>query len=123
MPRTWATLHYPPRHRHSLALVVVLGVGGGTHKELLLYRNKMDYKYNPSGSQIKKRIPLLRGRITVQPLKCKEYEAAGSGKMERMWNFMVDESHDFGNEHLVKFASTNKQQVEGLHRQLRQCLR
>jgi hypothetical protein len=93
-------------------------------RELLIYRNKMDYKYNPSGSQIKKRVPLVKGKILVQAIKSKEYEAlTGSGQLERMFNFMLDEEHDFGHEHLVKFASTHRPQVEALHKQLRLALR
>ena len=90
--------------------------------ELLLYRNKMDYKYNPSGTQIKKRIMLCKATVRVQPLKAKEYDQ-GNGNRVLMHNFMIDQEHDWGLEHLVKFASTNKQQCEGFYRQLKLSLK
>lgn len=40
-----------------------------------------------------------------------------------MYNFMCDEDHDWGLEHLVKFASTNKAQCEVLHRAIKLNLR
>jgi hypothetical protein len=88
-----------------------------SERQLFLYRNRLDFKYNPSGTQIKKRILLDKRKIRLQPLKSKEYD--NGGRKEVMFNFMVDEEHDFGNEHLVKFASTNLQQVQGLYQAIR----
>ena len=85
--------------------------------ELLLYRNQMDFRYNPSGTQVKKRVALRKAVVRVQALKAKEYEQGF------MHNFMLDEEHDWGLEHLVKFASSNKAQVTRLYEALKVNLR
>jgi hypothetical protein len=51
---------------HEAYYVMMKGV-------LFIYKSKMDFQYNPSGTNYKKRIPIAHN-MRVLPIKAKEYK-------------------------------------------------
>mmetsp|Transcript_4810 Transcript_4810/g.4874 ORF Transcript_4810/g.4874 Transcript_4810/m.4874 type:complete len:279 (-) Transcript_4810:1474-2310(-) len=75
---------------------------------LLIYRSKEDYEGYPLGTMIKKEIP-IRMNLSCIPIRRKEYKGYGM-----LHYFMLEENTEMGTVPVIKFASSNRNDVDVL---------
>jgi hypothetical protein len=78
----------------------------------MVYRNKSDYEYNPTGTRVKKDV-VISSKLRCQKVHPKDYNGYGT-----LYNFMLEEIEDFGPVNVAKFASRNKAEVYVLYKEL-----
>lgn len=94
---------------HDTYFVIKQGV-------LFLYRNRLDYQYNPHGTNYKKKFPITYNMRLLQ-IKGKEYKGLGT-----VYNFVLEELMDYGPATLGKFGSIDKEIVQQLWKYIRDLI-